>query len=332
MDEMLDVADQPHRTGGPLMTMRITNQMMSRTSLSRPQRRVSQRPATARSGKMSSGKQITKPSDDPFGTSRALSPCAATSRRPSSTSRTSTRRPSWQNVTDAALGAHHRRRSSAPASCSSRARNGLARPERRARRSPSRDRPARRVRQDRGQRASTAAATSSPAPRPTTRPYAVGGADAYAGDAGNVVARDRPGRLGPGQRARRRRLLGDGQSAEPDGKLLDDAARHRRPPARRHGGRRQLAAHHRPPGPRRATSTRSRQTRATVGATTNRLETAASACPSSRSRLDQAPLERRGRRHGQDPHRLLHSSNPSTSRPFRPGRTSFRQSLLDFLR
>ena len=70
MDEMLDVLDQPHRTGRALMSARITTGMTQRNVLA-DLNRVNDR-LTRSQQKIASNKEITRPSDDPFNTSRAL--------------------------------------------------------------------------------------------------------------------------------------------------------------------------------------------------------------------------------------------------------------------
>src|SRR5256714_6945497 len=63
--------DQPDRKGGPLMSTRITQSMISSRVLTDLQD-VSSRLSQTQE-KLSSGKELTKPSDDPFATSKALS-------------------------------------------------------------------------------------------------------------------------------------------------------------------------------------------------------------------------------------------------------------------
>jgi flagellar hook-associated protein 3 FlgL len=83
------------------MTDRVTNAMTSRTVMSDIQGVYSELAKTQ--ARLSSGKQITKPSDDPFGTSRALlyrAGLAANSQYQANTADAS----SWLGATDTALG------------------------------------------------------------------------------------------------------------------------------------------------------------------------------------------------------------------------------------
>lgn len=83
------------------MTDRITNAMTSRTVMSDIQNVYSELAKTQ--AKISSGKQITKPSDDPFGTSRALlyrAGLEANSQYQANTADAS----AWLDATDTALG------------------------------------------------------------------------------------------------------------------------------------------------------------------------------------------------------------------------------------
>jgi flagellar hook-associated protein 3 FlgL len=80
---------------------RVTNSMTARTVLSDIQNVQSQ--LTATQNKLSSGKQLTKPSDDPFGTSRALlyrGELAANTQYQSNVNAAT----AWLNTTDTALG------------------------------------------------------------------------------------------------------------------------------------------------------------------------------------------------------------------------------------
>ena len=82
------------------MSTRVTNQMISRSVLN-DLNEVSQRLSRTQQ-RMSSGKQITRASDDPYGTSRALtlrSDVAATQQY----QRNVGEAVGWQNITDAAL-------------------------------------------------------------------------------------------------------------------------------------------------------------------------------------------------------------------------------------
>jgi flagellar hook-associated protein 3 FlgL len=247
------------------MSTRITNAMVSRsvlsdlndvsTKLSRTQQR------------MASGKQITRPSDDPYGTSRALtlrSDVAATQQY----QRNVGEAVGWQNITDAALSkindavlrARELTIQGASDSAGQAARNSAA------------------AEIDQLIEAVKGEANASYGGRyvfsgtaTNTKPYAVGGADAYAGNTA-AVARE----IGPGVSVQvnviGQSLLGDGQAAN-DGKLLDtlrDIAQHLR-------GGTVADANALRNGDLKALDTNFdalTQARATVGATTNRLEAA----------------------------------------------------------
>src|SRR5439155_9960854 len=217
--------------------------------------------------RMSSGKQITRPSDDPYGTSRALglrTDVAGTQQYQRNVGEAT----AWQSVTDSALSkvteAVQRARDlavqGASDSAGQAARNAAA---------AEIDQLIESVKQEAnasygGRYVFSGTATS-------TAPYAVGGADAYLGDSA-VVARE----IGPGVSVQVNvigsSLLGNGQGAG-DGKLLNvlrDISQHLK------SG---LVAD---ANTLRTTDLKSldtnldalSQARATVGATTNRLESA----------------------------------------------------------
>jgi flagellar hook-associated protein 3 FlgL len=247
------------------MSTRITNSMISRSVLS-DLNDVSGKLARTQQ-RMSSGKQITRPSDDPYGTSRALtlrSDVAATQQY----QRNVGEAVGWQNITDAALSkindAILRSREltiqGATDSAGQAARNSAA---------AEIDQLIEAVKGEAnasygGRYVFSGTATS-------TRPYAVGGADVYAGNTA-AVARE----IGPGVAVQvnvvGQTLLGDGQAAN-DGKLLDtlrDIAQHLR-------GGTVADANALRNGDLKALDTNLdalTQARATVGATTNRLEAA----------------------------------------------------------
>jgi flagellar hook-associated protein 3 FlgL len=195
------------------MSTRITNQMISRSVLS-DLNDVSNRLAQTQQ-KMSSGKQITRASDDPYGASRALTlrgELAGTQQYQRNVSEAT----AWQDVTDSALStmsdALLRARDLAVQGASDGA--GAA-----ARTAAAQeiDQLIESVKQAAnasysGHYVFSGTATSTP-------PYVVGGSDAYAGDAG-VVARE----IGPGVSVQVNVLgsavLGSGQGAA-DGKLLN---------------------------------------------------------------------------------------------------------------
>jgi flagellar hook-associated protein 3 FlgL len=195
------------------MSTRITNQMISRSVLS-DLNDVSNRLAKTQQ-KMSSGKQITRASDDPYGASRALTlrgELAGTQQYQRNVSEAT----AWQDVTDSALAtmsdALRRARELALQGASDGA--GAA-----ARTAAAQeiDQLIESVKQSAnasysGHYVFSGTATSTP-------PYAVGGTDAYAGD-GGLVARE----IGPGVSVQVNVLgsavLGSGQGAA-DGKLLN---------------------------------------------------------------------------------------------------------------
>ena len=247
------------------MTTRITSNMISRSVLN-DLNEVSQRLAKTQQ-RMSSGKQITRASDDPYGTSRALTlrgDVAGTQQYQRNVSEAT----AWQNVTDAALSkitdAVHRARElavqGASDSAGQSARNAAA---------AEIDQLIASVKQEAnasygGRYVFSGTATD-------IRPYDVNGADAYAGDAG-TVARE----IGPGVSVQVNVLgstvLGQGQPAA-DGKLLNVL--------------RDISDHLKSGTVADANTLRTTdlkgldanldaisQARATVGATTNRLESA----------------------------------------------------------
>ena len=247
------------------MTTRITSNMIQRSVLA-DLNDISNRLSKTQQ-RMSSGKQITRPSDDPYGTSRALSlrtDIAGTQQYQRNVGEAT----AWQSVTDSALSkiteAVQRARDltvqGASDSAGQAARNAAA---------AEIDQLIESVKQEAnasygGRYVFSGTATNTP-------PYAVGGADTYAGDTA-AVARE----IGPGVSVQvnviGQSLLGDGQSAA-DGKLLNVL--------------RDISQHLKSGLTADANSLRTTdlqnldtnldalsQTRATVGATTNRLESA----------------------------------------------------------
>jgi flagellar hook-associated protein 3 FlgL len=247
------------------MSGRITNLMISRSVLT-DLNDVSQRLAKTQQ-KMSSGKEITRPSDDPYGTSRSLalrSDLDGTQQYQRNIGEAT----AWQNITDAALSkindAVQRAREltiqAATDSAGQAARSAAAQEIDQL------------IETIKGEaNASYGGSYVFSGTAIATKPYAVGGADAYAGDNG-TVARE----IGPGVSVTvntiGQTVLGDGQTAG-DNKLLDvlrDITDNLR------GGTTADANALRGTDLQRldanlATLT---QTRATVGATTNRLESA----------------------------------------------------------
>jgi flagellar hook-associated protein 3 FlgL len=247
------------------MSMRITNQMTSRAVLS-DLNEVSRRMSLTQQ-KLSSGKEITRPSDDPYGTSRALtlrSDVAGTQQFQRNVSEAV----AWQNITDAALSkmtdAVHRAREltlqGATDSAGQDARNAAAAEIDQL------------IESIKGEaNASYGGSYVFSGTQTNTRPYAVGGVDTYAGNAG-TVARE----IGPGVAVQVNvlgsTLLGNGQAAN-DSLLIDnlrDIAQHLRAGTAvdrdtlRSTDLQALDAN----------LQRLVQARATVGATTNRLEAA----------------------------------------------------------
>jgi flagellar hook-associated protein 3 FlgL len=247
------------------MSTRITSNMISRSVLS-DLNAVSQRLSKTQQ-RMSSGKQITRASDDPYGTSRALSlrgDIAGTQQYQRNVSEAT----AWQSITDSALSkvtdAVHRARElaiqGASDSAGQAARNAAA---------AEIDQLIESVKQE--MTASYGGRYVFAGTATTTPPYAVGGADTYAGNAA-AVARE----IGPGVSVQVNVLgstiLGNGQAAN-DGKLLDVL--------------RDISQHLKSGIVADANTLRTtdlkgldtnldaiNQARATVGATTNRLESA----------------------------------------------------------
>jgi flagellar hook-associated protein 3 FlgL len=247
------------------MSTRITSNMISRSVLN-DLNEVSQRLAKTQQ-RMSSGKQITRASDDPYGTSRALTlrgDVAGTQQYQRNVNEAT----AWQNVTDAALSkvteAIHRARELAIQGASD-----SAGPSARAAAAAEIDQLIASVKQEAN--ASYGGRYVFSGTSTNVRPYDVNGADAYAGDAG-TVARE----IGPGVSVQVNVLgsdvLGQGQPAA-DGKLLNVL--------------RDISDHLKSGTVADANTLRSAdlkgldtnldlisQARATVGATTNRLESA----------------------------------------------------------
>lgn len=247
------------------MSTRVTNQMISRSVLN-DLNEVSQRLSRTQQ-RMSSGKQITRASDDPYGTSRALSlrsDVAATQQYQRNVGEAR----AWQDVTDAALSkiteAVHRARDLTIQGASD-ASGAAARQAAAA----EIDQLIASVKQEAnanygGRYVFAGTATNA-------APYNVNGADTYTGNAA-AVARE----IGPGVSVQVNvvgsTLLGNGQAAA-DGKLLDVL--------------RDISQHLKSGTVADANTLRTTdlkaldvnldalsQTRATVGATTNRLESA----------------------------------------------------------
>jgi flagellar hook-associated protein 3 FlgL len=247
------------------MSTRITNSMISRSVLN-DLNEVSTRLSKTQQ-RMSSGKQITRPSDDPYGTSRALSlrgDMAGTQQY----QRNIGEAEAWQSVTDSALStitdSVQRARELAIQGASD-----SAGPAARQAAAAEIDQLIESIKQDAN--ASYGGRFVFSGTATNVSPYAVNGADTYAGDSG-TVARE----IGPGVSVQVNvlgsSLLGQGQ-ASGDGKLLDTL--------------RNISDHLKSGTVADANTLRTTdlqgldanldaisQARATVGATTNRLESA----------------------------------------------------------
>lgn len=249
------------------MTLRLSNQMLARNTLAQLQDVSNDLYRTQR--KMSSGKEITRPSDDPFGTTRAVS-----GRRDLEEIQQLQKNVddalSWQGVTEIAL--------SRITDVVQRARELLVQG---ASDSNSTDQRAA-IAKEIDQLIETAKTEGNASyggryifagTQTGTKPYAVGGADAYAGDGGNIVRTIGPGVSIPINVRGADVLGGDPLVAQPDGLLLTTL--------------RDVATNLRGGTPANANALRTTDLRAldrnldtltsiraTVGATTNRLETA----------------------------------------------------------
>jgi flagellar hook-associated protein 3 FlgL len=195
------------------MSTRITNQMIARSVLT-DLNDVSNRLAKTQQ-RMTSGKQITRASDDPYGASRALTlrgELGATQQYQRNVSEAS----AWQDVTDSALSTIsdvvHRAQELTVQGAS----DGAG-PAARVAAAQEIDQLIESVKQ--AANASYGGRFVFSGTATNVQPYAVGGADAYAGDSG-VVARE----IGPGVSVQVNvlgsALLGSGQGAA-DGKLLN---------------------------------------------------------------------------------------------------------------
>ena len=249
------------------MSMRLSNQMLARNTLADLTRVSNDLYRTQR--KMSSGKEITKPSDDPFGTTRAV-----TGRRDleeiNQLQKNVDDALAWQGVTEVAL--------SRLTDVVQRARELLVQGASDSNSTSEREAIAKEIDQlietakteGNGQYAGRFifAGTAT-----TTRPYTTGGVDAYAGDGGNIVRTIGPG-VSIGVNVRGADFMGgDPLVPQPDGLLLTtlrDVATHLR------GGTVADANALRTTDIQAIDRNLDNLTsiRATVGATTNRLETA----------------------------------------------------------
>jgi flagellar hook-associated protein 3 FlgL len=245
------------------MTMRLSNQQLHRSTLNDLQNVSNQLFNTQR--KMSSGKEITKPSDDPFGTGQALG-----YRRDiadiQQTQENVDDALSWQGVTETSL--------ASVSDVAQRARELLIQAGNDSNGPTERENIAKEIDQlvDSAKTAANAAYGGRfvfAGSATDTKPYATGGADTYGGDAGNIVRTIGPG-VSLAVNARGDDFLGGGGG---DGKLIDTL--------------RNIATHLRGNTPADADALRNgdivaldsnmdtiSSVRATIGAQTNRLETA----------------------------------------------------------
>ncbi|MEA2478942.1 MAG: flagellar hook-associated protein 3 FlgL [Thermoleophilaceae bacterium] len=251
------------------MTMRLSNQMVAHATLTDLQGVANQLRDTQR--KMSSGKEITRPSDDPFGTTKAL-----TTRRDvediTQLQSNVDDALSWQSVTETALSGIN--------DVAQRARELLVQGGSDSNGPTEREAIAKEIDQlietAKGEaNASVGGRFVFAGTATTTQPYNPGGSDAYAGDSGNVVRTIGPGVSLPVNVRGSDFLGGDPAVAQPDGKLLTTL--------------RDIATHLRGGTPADANALRNgdlvaldrnldtlSSTRATIGAQTNRLDSAKS--------------------------------------------------------
>jgi flagellar hook-associated protein 3 FlgL len=249
------------------MTMRLSNQMLAHNTLSQLQDVSNDLYKTQR--KMSSGKEITRPSDDPFGTTRAVS-----GRRDVEDIKQLQKNVddalSWQGVTEVAL--------SRITDVVQRARELLVQGASDSNSADQREAIAKEI--DQLVETAKTEANGSYGGRyifsgtqTNTKPYNVGGTDAYNGDAGNIVRTIGPGVSVPVNVRGADFLGGDPAVAQPDGLLLSTL--------------RTVATDLRTPTATASNALRGTDLqaldrnldnitaiRATVGATTNRLDTA----------------------------------------------------------
>ena len=290
----------------------------------RPQRPPDRAARRGRSAKISSGKEITRPVRRPVRRLARARAARVGSTATSSTSATSTTASAGRTVTEQAL---------AQITDVGPARPRAARPGRHRRGGPGRARGDRdeidQLIEASSRRATppTAAATCSRGTRDRHGAVpALGGADAYAGDA---AARSRA-RSAPACRSRSTQpgpsVLGNGQGAGDDG-LLDVLRDDRRPP--RAAAPAPSAARHRPRRARREPRRAARRCAPANGARSNRLDAAPVAARRVRGVDHRAAVRDRGRRHRQDDDRLR---LPAGRLPGGPaGRGEHRPDLADGL-
>jgi flagellar hook-associated protein 3 FlgL len=304
------------------MSGRITSQMISRSVLSDLNDVSAQLSKTQQ--KMSSGKEITRPSDNPYGTSRALtlqSDLDGTQQY----QRNIGEAVAWQNITDAALSkindaVQRARELTIQASTDSAGQ---------AARSAAAQEIDQLIETIKGEaNASYGGSYVFSGTATGTKPYAVGGADTYAGDNG-TVARE----IGPGVsvtvNAIGQTVLGDGQAAG-DNKLLDvlrDITDDLRGGTTANGNNLRSTDLQRLDSNLDALT----QARATVGATTNRLE----AADSRLQEVEETTTKLLSDTQDADMAKTLIDFSMQQNvyqSALRAGSTIIQQSLLDFLR
>lgn len=303
---------------------RLSNQMIARNTLADLNNVANDLYRTQR--KMSSGKEITKPSDDPFGTTRALS-----ARREleeiAQLKKNVDDALAWQGVTEVAL--------ARITDVVQRARELLVQGASDSNSTVQREAIAKEI--DQLIETAKTEANGSYGGRyifsgtaTNTKPYAVGGADAYAGDAGNIVRTIGPGVSIAVNVSGADFLGGDPLVAQPDGLLLSTM--------------RDIAAHLRGGTPADADALRGADLqaldrnlenftaiRATVGATTNRLETAVLRL----RELEEASTEALNQIEGADMAKTLTDFSLQQAvyqSALRTGANIVQNSLLDFLK
>lgn len=307
------------------MTMpRLSNQMMARNTLADLNNLANDLYRTQR--KMSSGKEITKPSDDPFGTTRALS-----ARRDleeiHQLQKNVEDAVAWQGVTEVALAritdAVQRSRELLIQGASDS--NG---PKEREAIAKEIDQLIETVKTEAN--GSYGGRYIFAGTETNTKPYNVGGTDAYNGDAGNIVRTIGPG-VSIAVNVRGADFLGgDPLVAQPDGLLLSTL--------------RDIASHLRGGTPADADALRGADIqaldrnldnftaiRATVGATTNRLETAVVRL----RELDEASTEQLNQIEGADMAKTITAFSLQQAvyqSALKSGANIVQNSLLDFLR
>jgi flagellar hook-associated protein 3 FlgL len=303
---------------------RLSNQMMARNTLADLNNVANDLYRTQR--KMSSGKEITRPSDDPFGTTRAV-----TTRREleeiGQLKKNVDDALAWQGVTEVAL--------ARVTDVVQRSRELLVRGASDTYSAEQRETIAKEI----DQLIETAKTEANGAyggryifsgTQTNTQPYNVGGTDVYNGNGGNIVRTIGPG-VSVGVNVRGSEFLGgDPAVAQPDGLLLSTL--------------RDIATNLRAGTPAAADALRTTDLRAldrnldnlnairaTVGATTNRLETAVSRL----RELEEASTESLNQIEGADMAKTLTDFSLQQAvyqSALKTGANIVQNSLLDFLR